>query len=124
MRSPPFGIERLYLIISEPFWLELSPRIDGAHVAKSEIAGLPDVPLRTVLCVRARRNAEDAACGFTIRFITRIMCCVITPVCFEFPLFARSPRQHSTFNAAKVGPDQHLPGCGVDHGAGTIAHHR
>src|SRR6516162_11360943 len=98
MRSPPFGIECLYLIISEPFWLELSPRIDGAHVAKSEIAGLPHVPLRTVLRVGAGRYAEDAACGFTIGFITRIMCCVITMVCFKFPMLSGDPSQHTALD--------------------------
>src|SRR6516164_3389539 len=124
MRSPPFSIKLLYFFISESIGLKLSPCVDAAHVAEGEIAGLSHVPLRTVLRVGAGRYAEDAACGFTIGFITRIMCCVITLVCFKFPLFRCNPRQRSTFNAAKVGPYQHLPGCGADHGAGTIAHHR
>jgi len=92
MRSTPFGIELLYFFIGEPIGLELSPCVDAAHVAKGEIAGLSHVPLRTVFRVVTRRNAKDAACGFTIGFITWIMCCVKALICVELPLLAGNPR--------------------------------
>ena len=108
MRSPPFGIERFYFFVSEPIRLELAPGIDAAHVAKRQIARFPHVPLRTVLRVGTTRNAEDAAGGFTIRFITRIMCCIKALICVELPLLAGNPRQDPALDGAEVGSDQHV----------------
>src|SRR5262249_123186 len=124
MRSTPFGIELLYFFVGEPIALELSPRVDAAHVAKGEIASLSHVPLRTVLRVGAGWHAEDAACGFTIGFITRIVCCIKASVCFEFPFFASNPSHYTALDRAEVGTNQYMTGCCANHGAAAVAHHR
>src|SRR5262249_3934239 len=98
MRSTPFGIELLYFFIGEPIGLELSPCVNAAHAAKGEIAGISQVTLRTVIRVGAGRYAEDAACGFTIGFITRIARCVIAFICVELPMLSGDPGQHTALD--------------------------
>src|SRR5215831_9646485 len=114
MRSPPFSVECLYFIICEPIRLKFSPRIDASHVSKGEIAGFPHVPLGAILCVGTTRSAENATCGFTIRFVTLIACCVITPICIELPFFAGNPCQNPALDSAEVGTDQYVAGRSYD----------
>src|SRR5262245_43666333 len=98
MGSTPFGIELLYFFVGEPIGLELSPCVDAANVANGEIAGFPNVPLGAVLRVGAGRYAEDAACGCTIGFITRIARCVIAFICVELPMLSGDPGQHTALD--------------------------
>ena len=61
MRRAPLAFELLDFGVGEFFRLEFAPRIETAHVAEGEIAGLADAALRAVLRVGAGRNAEDFA---------------------------------------------------------------
>src|SRR5215467_3128903 len=122
MCSPPLGIKYFYLFVAESIRLKFPPCIDTAHVAEGEIAGLPHTPLWTVLRVGAGRNTEDAACGLAIRFITRVVCCIKTPICVELPFFAGYPCQNPALNRAEVGADQCVTGRGTNHCTRAVTH--
>ena len=108
-------LERLDFRVGEFVRLEFPPRIQAAHVAEREIAGLADTALRRVLCVGAGRHAEDLACGLAVRLVARITCRVKSAVGVELPIFASNPRQDAAFDRAEIGADQHVPGRCADH---------
>ena len=80
MRSAPFLLELLHLIVGEPIRLKFAPRREAAHVSERQITGLADAALRAFLGVGAGRNAEYPACGFTIRLVARITSGVKAPI--------------------------------------------
>ena len=53
--------------------------------------------------------------GGAIRLITRIVGGVEAAVAIELPLLIGDPRQHPTFDRAKIGADQHVPGSRLNH---------
>jgi hypothetical protein len=58
---------------------------------------------------------KDPARGFAVRFIARIVGCVIAAVNIKLPVFAGDPRQDTGFDCAKISTKQYMSGRCNDH---------
>src|SRR5262249_30602026 len=91
MGGAPVGLKPLDFSVGKLVRLKFTPGIEPAHVAKCQIAGFTDAPLRALFREGAVCDAIYFACSNAIRLIARILGGVITSVAVQFPFFAGNP---------------------------------